>query len=112
MQSPGLAFSAFSQAISTLPGAPFWAFLFFLVLLLVQLTTLVKIVESIVYPIHNAMSIRKQPMLLPGTVAPRAGANPVLLPSPPPATPISGVRSDPLPAPCPPASREPNLPLP
>lgn len=92
MQGPGLAFPAFSQAISTLPGASFWAFLFFLVLLLIQLTTLVKIVESIVNPIHNAMStIRKQqPTLLPGTVAPCAGANPVLLPpSLPPATPIS-----------------------
>ncbi|XP_059523352.1 orphan sodium- and chloride-dependent neurotransmitter transporter NTT5-like [Myotis daubentonii] len=67
MQGPGLAFPAFSQAISTLPGASFWAFLFFLVLLLIQLTTLVKIVESIVHPIHNAMStIRKQqPTLLP-----------------------------------------------
>ncbi|EPQ15978.1 Orphan sodium- and chloride-dependent neurotransmitter transporter NTT5 [Myotis brandtii] len=66
MQGPGLAFPAFSQAISTLPGAPFWAFLFFLVLLLMQLTTLVKIVESIVYPIHNALStISKQPTLLP-----------------------------------------------
>ncbi|KAK1329960.1 hypothetical protein QTO34_010144 [Cnephaeus nilssonii] len=67
MQGPGLAFPAFSQAVSLLPGAPFWAFVFFLTLFMMQLTTLVKIVESIVFPLHNAIwFIRKQPMVLPG----------------------------------------------
>ncbi|XP_054566627.1 orphan sodium- and chloride-dependent neurotransmitter transporter NTT5-like [Eptesicus fuscus] len=69
MRGSGLAFPAFSQAISLLPGAPFWAFVFFLTLFMMQLTTLVKIVESIVFPLHNAIwFIRKQPMVLPVVV--------------------------------------------
>lgn len=113
MQGPGLAFPAFSQAISVLPGAPFWAFLFFLALLLMQLTTLVKLVESIVYPLHNSFSaIRKHPTLLPGMVAPHSGAHPALLPSPPQATPISRARFGPLTLPYPLTSTWPNLPLP
>lgn len=100
MQGPGLAFPAFSQAVSLLPGAPFWAFVFFLTLFMMQLTTLVKIVESIVFPLHNAIwFIRKQPMVLPGTGGPPTSENPVLLPSPPRATPISRARFDPGPSP-------------
>lgn len=85
MRAPGLAFPAFSQAVTLLPGAPFWAFVFFLTMFMMQLTTLVNVVESIVLPLQNTISfITKQPALLPGTVEPRSRENPVLLPSRPP----------------------------
>lgn len=96
MQGPGLAFVAFSQAVSLLPCASFWAIVFFLTLLITELSTLIKIVESIVFPLQNSISItRNHPILLPGTVGSHSSTNPALLLFPPQAAPISRACFDP-----------------
>ncbi|XP_047565325.1 orphan sodium- and chloride-dependent neurotransmitter transporter NTT5-like isoform X3 [Lutra lutra] len=65
MEGPGLAFAAFSQAVSLFPGASFWAILFFLTLVITGLNTLIRILESITYPLQNSISIfRRYPKLL------------------------------------------------
>ncbi|XP_059009403.1 orphan sodium- and chloride-dependent neurotransmitter transporter NTT5-like [Mustela lutreola] len=65
MEGPGLAFAAFSQAVSLFPGASFWAILFFLILVITGLNTLIRILESITYPLQNSISIfRRYPKLL------------------------------------------------
>ncbi|XP_034494457.1 orphan sodium- and chloride-dependent neurotransmitter transporter NTT5 isoform X2 [Ailuropoda melanoleuca] len=65
MQGPGLAFAAFSQAVSLFPGASFWAILFFLALVITGLNTLLRILEGIVYPLQDSISIfRRYPKLL------------------------------------------------
>ncbi|XP_036996843.2 orphan sodium- and chloride-dependent neurotransmitter transporter NTT5-like [Artibeus jamaicensis] len=63
MQGPGLVFAAFSQAISLLPSASLWAILFFLVLFIMGLSTLMKILEGIAFPLQNSI-FRQQPLLL------------------------------------------------
>uniref|UniRef100_A0A8C0XST5 Transporter n=1 Tax=Castor canadensis TaxID=51338 RepID=A0A8C0XST5_CASCN len=66
MEGPGLAFAAFSQAVSLLPGTPFWAITFFLTLAIVKLSTMIRIVESIAFPLQNATSFfMKHPRLVP-----------------------------------------------
>uniref|UniRef100_A0A8D0XTR3 Transporter n=1 Tax=Sus scrofa TaxID=9823 RepID=A0A8D0XTR3_PIG len=65
MEGPGLAFAAFSQIISLFPGASFWAILFFMGLLIIGLSTLMKLLEGIVSPIQNSISIfRDYPRML------------------------------------------------
>ncbi|XP_047648314.1 orphan sodium- and chloride-dependent neurotransmitter transporter NTT5-like isoform X2 [Phacochoerus africanus] len=67
MEGPGLAFAAFSQIISLFPGASFWAILFFMGLLIIGLSTLIKLLEGIVSPIQNSISIfRDYPRMLSG----------------------------------------------
>lgn len=67
MEGPGLAFAAFSQIISLFPGASFWAILFFMGLLIIGLSTLMKLLEGIVSPIQNSISIfRDYPRMLSG----------------------------------------------
>ncbi|KAF6079457.1 solute carrier family 6 member 16 [Phyllostomus discolor] len=63
MQGPGLVFAAFSQAISLLPSASLWAMLFFLVLIIMGLSTLMKILEGIAFPLQNS-TFRQQRLLL------------------------------------------------
>uniref|UniRef100_A0A8C3VZI9 Uncharacterized protein n=1 Tax=Catagonus wagneri TaxID=51154 RepID=A0A8C3VZI9_9CETA len=57
MEGPGLAFAAFSQVISLFPGASFWAILFFMGLLIIGLSNLMKLLEGIVFHIQNSISI-------------------------------------------------------
>ncbi|XP_043456234.1 orphan sodium- and chloride-dependent neurotransmitter transporter NTT5-like isoform X2 [Prionailurus bengalensis] len=65
MEGPGLAFAAFSQAISLFPGASLWAILFFLALVIMGLSTLMSILEGIVCPLQNSFSLfRRYPKLL------------------------------------------------
>ncbi|XP_025705619.1 orphan sodium- and chloride-dependent neurotransmitter transporter NTT5-like isoform X2 [Callorhinus ursinus] len=65
MEGPGLAFAAFSQAVSLFPGSSFWAILFFLALVIMGLNTLIRILEGIVYPLQNSISIfGRHPKLL------------------------------------------------
>ncbi|XP_012588955.1 PREDICTED: orphan sodium- and chloride-dependent neurotransmitter transporter NTT5-like [Condylura cristata] len=65
MEGPGLAFAAFSQAVTLLPGAPFWAILFFLTLLALGLNTLVTLVGGLVSPLQSTFSVcRRYPRLL------------------------------------------------
>uniref|UniRef100_A0ABI7ZM40 Transporter n=1 Tax=Felis catus TaxID=9685 RepID=A0ABI7ZM40_FELCA len=65
MEGPGLAFAAFSQAISLFPGASLWAILFFLALVIMGLSTLMSILEGIVCPLQTSFSLfRRYPKLL------------------------------------------------
>ncbi|XP_045296533.1 orphan sodium- and chloride-dependent neurotransmitter transporter NTT5-like isoform X2 [Leopardus geoffroyi] len=65
MEGPGLAFAAFSQAISLFPGASLWAILFFLALVIMGLSTLISILEGIVCPLQTSFSLfRRYPKLL------------------------------------------------
>ncbi|KAM9632794.1 orphan sodium- and chloride-dependent neurotransmitter transporter NTT5-like [Trichechus inunguis] len=65
MEGPGLVFVAFSQVISLFPGAPFWAIIFFLALLITGLGTLIRILEGVALPLQNAIPVfRKHPKLL------------------------------------------------
>ncbi|XP_015978009.2 orphan sodium- and chloride-dependent neurotransmitter transporter NTT5 isoform X2 [Rousettus aegyptiacus] len=57
MQGPGLAFAAFSQAVSLLPGGSFWAIIFFLTLCIMELRTFTIVSEGIIFPLQNCMSI-------------------------------------------------------
>ncbi|XP_008567563.1 PREDICTED: orphan sodium- and chloride-dependent neurotransmitter transporter NTT5-like, partial [Galeopterus variegatus] len=66
MEGPGLAYAAFSQAVSLFPRASFWAIVFFLALLITQLGTLIRILEGIVLPLQNNIPIFiKHPRLVP-----------------------------------------------
>ena len=81
MEGPGLAFAAFSQAISLFPGASLWAILFFLALVIMGLSTLMSILEGIVCPLQTSFSLfRRYPKLLSGTVGSRPSKDPALLP--------------------------------
>ncbi|XP_039734634.1 orphan sodium- and chloride-dependent neurotransmitter transporter NTT5-like [Pteropus medius] len=57
MESPGLAFAAFSQAASLLPGTSFWAILFFLTLCITELRTFIRVSQGIIFPLQNSMSV-------------------------------------------------------
>ncbi|KAI4558342.1 hypothetical protein MJT46_012984 [Ovis ammon polii x Ovis aries] len=65
MEGPGLAFAAFSQVISLFPGSSFWAILFFMALLIIGLSNLLRLLEGIVFPLQNSISIfRNYPRIL------------------------------------------------
>ncbi|XP_072822745.1 orphan sodium- and chloride-dependent neurotransmitter transporter NTT5-like isoform X2 [Vicugna pacos] len=67
MEGPGLAFAAFSQVVSLFPGASFWAILFFIALLIIGLNNLINILEGIVFPLQNSISVFKNyPRMLSG----------------------------------------------
>ncbi|KAM7058629.1 orphan sodium- and chloride-dependent neurotransmitter transporter NTT5-like [Molossus nigricans] len=68
MQGPGLAFAAFSQAVSLLPGASFWSIVLFLALLITELSALIKILEGIVFSLQNTISTIKKYRLMPPVV--------------------------------------------
>ncbi|XP_065775459.1 orphan sodium- and chloride-dependent neurotransmitter transporter NTT5-like [Muntiacus reevesi] len=65
MQGPGLALAAFSQVVSLFPGSSFWAILFFMALLIIGLSNLMRLLEGIVFPLQNSISIfRNYPRIL------------------------------------------------
>ncbi|KAF4011227.1 hypothetical protein G4228_002729 [Cervus hanglu yarkandensis] len=65
MQGPGLALAAFSQVVSLFPGSSFWAILFFMALLITGLSNLMRLLEGIVFPLQNSISIfRDYPRIL------------------------------------------------
>lgn len=100
MESPGLAFAAFSQAASLLPGTSFWAILFFLTLCITELRTFIRVSQGIIFPLQNSMSVfRTRLSVLSGAVDSRPAAAPR-----PPA--LGRVSCRPLPR------LRPNLPLP
>ncbi|KAM6093577.1 sodium-dependent proline transporter-like [Chlamydotis macqueenii] len=51
---PGLAFVAYPEALSLLPGSPFWSILFFLMLLTLGVDTLSRNIESIAAAVLDA----------------------------------------------------------
>ncbi|XP_004646567.1 orphan sodium- and chloride-dependent neurotransmitter transporter NTT5-like [Octodon degus] len=56
LQGPGLAYAAFSQAVSLFPDASFWAIIFFLTMFTLGLGTSVRILEDIVPSFQNSIS--------------------------------------------------------
>lgn len=53
VEGTGLAFIAFTEAISLLPGSPFWSALFFLMLLNLGLSTMFGTMEGILAPLTD-----------------------------------------------------------
>lgn len=52
-EGTGLAFIAFTEAMSLLPGSPFWSALFFLMLLNLGLSTMFGTMEGILAPLTD-----------------------------------------------------------
>uniref|UniRef100_A0A8C5GVX1 Transporter n=1 Tax=Gouania willdenowi TaxID=441366 RepID=A0A8C5GVX1_GOUWI len=57
VEGTGLAFIAFTEAISRLPGSPFWSALFFLMLLNLGLSTMFGTMEGILAPLTDRFKI-------------------------------------------------------
>lgn len=67
MEGPGLAYVAFSQAISLFPGSSFWAIVFFMSLVIMGLGTMITLLEGIVLPLQKSIStFEKHPKLVQG----------------------------------------------
>ncbi|XP_069857102.1 orphan sodium- and chloride-dependent neurotransmitter transporter NTT5-like [Dipodomys merriami] len=64
MEGLGLSFVAFSQAVLLLPGASFWAIIFFLALIIMELCIMIRILECIILTLQNFIFIR-QPRMVP-----------------------------------------------
>ena len=59
-KGPGLAFIVFTEALLHMPGAPFWAVLFFIMLLLLGLDSQFASMEGIITDIKFMKKIRKE----------------------------------------------------
>lgn len=57
VEGTGLAFIAFTEAISLLPGSPFWSALFFLMLLNLGLSTMFGTMEGILAPLSDSFKV-------------------------------------------------------
>ncbi|XP_059134960.1 orphan sodium- and chloride-dependent neurotransmitter transporter NTT5 isoform X3 [Peromyscus eremicus] len=69
MESPGLAYVIFSQVVSLFPGSSFWAIMFFMVLVITGLFTMIMLLEGIVLPLQNNIpTFTKYPKLVPVVV--------------------------------------------
>ncbi|XP_063127093.1 uncharacterized protein LOC499151 isoform X10 [Rattus norvegicus] len=67
MEGPGLAYVAFSQAITLFPGSSFWAIIFFMSLVIMGLGTMTTLVEGIALSLQKSIStLEKHPKLVPG----------------------------------------------
>ena len=56
---PGLAFIVFSEALTLLPGAPFWALLFFIMLFLLGLDSQFASLEALLAALYDVKRIAK-----------------------------------------------------
>ena len=56
---PGLAFIVFAEALLHMPGAPFWAVLFFIMLLLLGLDSQFAAMEGIITVIRDVKVFKK-----------------------------------------------------
>ncbi|CAH7457211.1 orphan sodium- and chloride-dependent neurotransmitter transporter NTT5 [Phodopus roborovskii] len=66
MEGPGLAYVAFSQAVSLFPGSSFWAIIFFTALVVTGLGTMITLLEGIVLPLQSSVpTSTKHPKLIP-----------------------------------------------
>ncbi|XP_005412953.1 PREDICTED: orphan sodium- and chloride-dependent neurotransmitter transporter NTT5-like [Chinchilla lanigera] len=69
LQGPGLAYAAFSQAVSLFPDASFWAIILFLTMLVIGLGTSIRLLEDIVPSFQNSTSLFiSHPRLIPALV--------------------------------------------
>lgn len=58
-KGPGLAFIVFTEALLHMPGAPFWAVLFFIMLLLLGLDSQFASMEGIITVIRDIKFMKK-----------------------------------------------------
>ncbi|XP_032751931.1 sodium-dependent neutral amino acid transporter B(0)AT2-like isoform X2 [Rattus rattus] len=66
MEGPGLAYVAFSQAITLFPGSSFWAIIFFMSLVIMGLGTMTTLLEGIALSLQKSIStLEKHPKLVP-----------------------------------------------
>lgn len=60
VQGIGLAFIAFTEAMTHFPLAPFWSVLFFLMLINLGLSSMFGIIEGLVTPVVDSFKVRKE----------------------------------------------------
>ena len=60
MEGTGLAFIAFTEAMTLFPGSPFWSALFFLMLLNLGLSTMFGTMEGILTPLTDNFKVLKR----------------------------------------------------
>ncbi|XP_049639110.1 sodium-dependent neutral amino acid transporter B(0)AT2 [Suncus etruscus] len=60
VQGPGLAFIAFTEAMTHFPGSPFWSVMFFLMLINLGLGSMFGTIEGIITPIVDTFKVRKE----------------------------------------------------
>ncbi|KAF5925931.1 hypothetical protein HPG69_000422 [Diceros bicornis minor] len=64
-EAPGFAFLAFIESMSFIPGSVFWSILSFLMLLTIELSTMIGIMQGIITPLQDTFScFRKYTKLL------------------------------------------------
>ncbi|KAG8578178.1 hypothetical protein GDO81_010413 [Engystomops pustulosus] len=62
VQGTGLAFIAFTEAMTHFPASPFWSVMFFLMLVNLGLGSMFGTIEGITTPIVDTFKIRKEPL--------------------------------------------------
>ncbi|KAK1152702.1 sodium-dependent neutral amino acid transporter SLC6A17-like [Acipenser oxyrinchus oxyrinchus] len=60
VQGTGLAFIAFTEAMTHFPGSPFWSVMFFLMLINLGLGSMIGTMEGIITPIVDTFKVRKE----------------------------------------------------
>lgn len=60
VEGTGLAFIAFTEAMTLFPGSPFWSALFFLMLLNLGLSTMFGTMEGILTPLTDNFKVLKR----------------------------------------------------
>ncbi|XP_021101704.1 orphan sodium- and chloride-dependent neurotransmitter transporter NTT5 [Heterocephalus glaber] len=69
-EGPGFVFLSFAEAVSFLPRSIFWCILFFLMLLLLSLSTTIGFMQGLIIPLQDPSSfLRKQTKLLTGSIS-------------------------------------------
>ncbi|KAE8615291.1 hypothetical protein XENTR_v10008466 [Xenopus tropicalis] len=62
VQGTGLAFIAFTEAMTHFPASPFWSVMFFLMLVNLGLGSMFGTIEGIITPIVDTFKVRKEPL--------------------------------------------------
>lgn len=60
MQGTGLAFIAFTEAMTHFPASPFWSVMFFLMLINLGLGSMIGTMSGITTPIIDTFKVRKE----------------------------------------------------
>lgn len=60
MQGTGLAFIAFTEAMTHFPASPFWSVMFFLMLVNLGLGSMFGTIEGIITPLVDTFKVRKE----------------------------------------------------
>lgn len=60
VQGTGLAFIAFTEAMTHFPASPFWSVMFFLMLINLGLGSMFGTIEGIITPVVDTFKVRKE----------------------------------------------------